>query len=204
MAIGATSFIGILAIAAGLVAAPVAAYPLHDVGWEGTTWGMTASEVTNLMAARGFALVTGSPWLHVPFGGDIPLQTKVDIDGHTYDVAFRFSDRTGGLDAVLIAAVAGSLDGATALHHSLHRALTAQYGPATGADSRDRATNSLTRWTFKKSSIALHLDSSIDARGHRVRQVSIVYLPTAASDRREDDEGMLLLLLMQMLGKGRR
>jgi hypothetical protein len=204
MRTGATCFIGILVIVASLVAAPVPAYSLDDVvGWEGTAWGMTESEVTKSMASRGFNLVAGPPRLGGPSGGDIPLQTKVDIDGNTYDVAFRFSDRTRGLTEVLIGTVAGSPDHAVALHDSLLRALTAQYGPATGAESR-HSTTSLTRWMFKTTTIVLHRDTGTAVRGRHLGHVSIVYLPTTRSDQREPDEGILLLLMLQMLGKGRR
>jgi hypothetical protein len=204
MRTGATCFIGILVIVASLVAAPVPAYSLDDVvGWEGTAWGMTESEVTKSMASRGFNPVAGPPWLGGPSEGDIPLQTKVDIDGNTYDVAFRFSDRTRGLTAVLIGTVAGSPDHAVARHDSLLRALTAQYGPATGAESR-HSTTSLTRWIFKTTTIALHRDTGTAVRGRHLLQVSIVYLPTTRSDQREPDEGILLLLMLQMLGIGRR
>lgn len=204
MRTGATCFIGILVIVASLVAAPVPAYSLDDVvGWEGTAWGMTESEVTKSMASRGFNPVAGPRRLGGPSEGDIPLQTKVDIDGNTYDVAFRFSDRTRGLTAVLIGTVAGSPDHAVALHDSLLRALTAQYGPASGAESR-HSTTSLTRWIFKTTTIALHRDTGTAVRGRHLSQVSIVYLPTTRSDQREPDEGILLLLMLQMLGKGRR
>ena len=203
MRAGAMCFIGILEIAASLVAAPVPGYSLDDVvGWEGTAWGMTESEVTKSMAARGFHPVAGSPRLGGPSEGPIPLQTKVDIDGNTYDVAFRFSDRTRGLTAVLIGTLAGSPDHAVALHDSLLRALTAQYGPATGAESR-HSTTSLTRWMFKTTTIVLHRDTGTDVRGRRLSHVSIAYLPTR-SDQREPDEGIPLLLMLQMLGKGRR
>ena len=203
MRTGATCFIAILVIIASLVAAPVPGYSLDDVvGWEGTAWGMTESEVTKSMASRGFHPVAGPPRLGGPSEGPIPLQTKVDIDGNTYDVAFRFSDRTRGLTEVLIGTVAGSPDHAVALHDSLLRALTAQYGPATGAESR-LSTTSLTRWMFKTTTIVLHRDTGTDVRGRRLSHVSIAYLPTR-SDQREPDEGIPLLLMLQMLGKGRR
>jgi hypothetical protein len=85
MRTGATCFIGILEIAASLVAAPVPGYSLDDVvGWEGTAWGMTESEVTKSIASHGFNPVAGPPRPGGPFEGDIPLQTKVDIDGGKY------------------------------------------------------------------------------------------------------------------------
>jgi hypothetical protein len=199
----AMCFIGSLVIAASLVAAPAPGYSLDDVvGWEGTAWGMTESEVTKSMASHGFRPVAGPPRLAGPSEGPIPLQTKVDIDGNPYDVAFRFSDRTRGLTAVLIGTVAGSPDHAVALHDSLLRALTAQYGPATGAESR-HGTTSLTRWMFKTTTIVLHRDADTDVRGRRLGHVSIAYLPTR-SDQREPDEGIPLLLMLQILGKGRR
>lgn len=203
MRTGEVCFIGILAIAASLVTGPVSGYSLDDVlGWEGTAWGMTESEVTKSIASRGFHPVAGSPRLGGSSEGPIPLQTKVDIDGNTYDVAFRFSDRTRGLTGVLIGTVGGSPDHVGALHGSLLRALTAQYGPATGAESR-RSTTSLTRWMFRTTTIVLHRDTGTDVRGRRLGHVSIVYLPTR-SDQREPDEGIPLLLMLQMLGKGRR
>jgi hypothetical protein len=204
MRTGAMCFIGSLVIVASLVAAPMPAYSLDDiVGWEGTTWGMTESEVTKSMVSRGFNPVAGPPRHGGPFEGDIPLRRKVDIDGNTYDVAFRFSDRTRGLTEVLIGTVTDSPDHAVVLHDSLLHALTAQYGPATGTESR-HGTTSLTRWIFKTTTIALHRDTGTAVRGRHLSQVSIVYLPTTRSDQREPDEGILLLLMLQMLGKGRR
>jgi hypothetical protein len=126
MRTGATCFIGILVIVANLVAAPMPAYSLADVvGWAGAAWGMTESEVTKSMASHGFHPVAGPRRLGGPSEGPRPLQTKVNIDGKPYDVAFRFSDRTRGLTAVLIGSVASSPDHAVALHDSLLRALTA-------------------------------------------------------------------------------
>jgi hypothetical protein len=203
MKTGEVYFIGILVVAASLVAGPVSGYSLDDVvGWECTAWGMTESEVTKSIASRGFQPVAGAPRLGGPSEGAIPLQTKIDIDGNTYDVAFRFSDRTRGLTEVLIGTVAGSADHAGGLHDSLLRALTAQYGPATGAESR-HSTTSLTRWMFRTTTIVLHRDTGTDVRGRRLSRVFIVYLPTRP-DQREPDEGIPLLLMLQMLGKGRR
>lgn len=93
MRTGATCFIAILVIIASLVAAPVPGYSLDDVvGWQGTAWGMTESEVTKSMASRGFHPVAGPPRLGGSSQDPIPLQTKVDIDGNTYES--RFGSRT--------------------------------------------------------------------------------------------------------------
>jgi hypothetical protein len=188
-------------IVAGLVALPMPAHSLDDVlGWEGTAWGMTESEVTKKMASRGFKPVVASSRVGDAIEGEIPLQTKVVIDGNTYDAALRFVDR--GLTAVLISTVTDSADRAVALHDGVLRSLTARYGASSITESR--GTSSLIRWTFKTTTIALRREAVVDVRGRPRRQVSIVYTPATQSDEREPDEGILFLLLLQMLGKGRR
>jgi hypothetical protein len=204
MTAGTTCLIGIPVIAACLVIAPVRAHSLDDVlGWEGAAWGMTESEVTTRMASRGFPLVNGRPPTSIPLAGNVPFHTKAGIAGTTYDVAFRFSERTRGLDAVLMGTLADSPDRAAALHDRTLEVLTDQHGPATSADSLDRR-NSLTRWVFETTTIVLQLETGLNVRGRRVGQVFIAYLPSARSDQREASEGMLLLFLLQGLGKGRR
>lgn len=155
--------------------------------------------MTRSLAARGFGPVASSPGLGGPADASTPIQTKVDIDGNTFDVAFRFADR--GLAAVLLSTLADSPDRAGALHDGLLRSLTARYGAPWGAESR--GTTSLTRWIFKTTTIALRRDA-IEVERRPLGQISILYTPTMQSDRREPDEGMLFLLLLQMLGKGRR
>lgn len=201
MRMAATCISGMLVIVAALVAVPIPVHSLDDVlGWEGTAWGMSESEVTKRLVSRGFKPVMGPSRVGGEIDGEIALRTKVAIDGNTYDAAFRFADR--GLTAVLIGTATDSPDRAVALHDSLLRSLTAQYGASSSAESR--GTASLIRWTFKTTTIALRRDTVPNNPGRPLSQVSIVYTPATQSDEREPDEGILFLLLLQMLGKGRR
>ena len=189
---------------AGLVIAPQRGYPLDDVsGWQGTTWGMTKSEVTRSLEARGFRLVPSRTTLAAPFGHHFPFQTTIEIDDHSYTVGFQFQDRSGRLTGVMIGTLDDSREHAVKLHGSLLRSLAGRYGPPGDTESRGSVT-AASRWTFKTTTIALRLDTDVATRGRRLTQVSVTYSPTAGPDQRQPQDKFLMLALLRLLGEGWR
>jgi hypothetical protein len=116
-----------LLVFAVLVSTPTPAYPFVDdvVGWPGLTWGMTEPEVRRSVDALGMRVITSHPPVAGPFTSYVPLKTSVELDGNTYDVAFRFLDRTERLDAVVVSSPDSSREQALKLQGSLLRTLTA-------------------------------------------------------------------------------
>jgi hypothetical protein len=204
MTTGARYFTGTLLMVASLVVVPVPASALDDVlGWEGTTWGMTESEVAKAMEAHGFDLLPGRTPLGGPSARTIRFRTTAEIGGNTYNVAFQFLDRTRRLSGVLIGTLDDSREHTLMLHDSLLRTLTARYGPPSDAESRGSLTAS-TRWTFKTTTIALRLDADAGLRGYRLAQVSVVYEPNTGSDQREAKGKLGVLALLKLLSEGWR
>jgi hypothetical protein len=203
--IAATKYlIGTVLMVASLVIGPVRAYPVDDVsGWQGMTWGMTELEVARSMEARGFRLAPNRTSLAAPFEHHIPFQTTIEIDGHSYTVAFQFEDRSGRLAGVVIGTLDDSREHAVKLYGSLLRSLTGRYGPPGATESRGSVA-AASRWTFKTTSIALRLDTDVTARGPRRTQVSVAYSPTAGPDQRQAQDKFLMMGLLRLLGEGWR
>jgi hypothetical protein len=197
-------FFGTLVMVVGLVLAPVSTYALDDVlGWEGTTWAMTESEVAKAMEAHSFDLIAARTPLGGPLARTIRFRTTAEIGGHTYDVAFQFLDRTRRLDGVLIGALDTSREHSLNLYDSLLRTLTARHGPPSEAESRANLTKS-NRWTFKTTIIVLHFDAEAGVRGHPLTQVSLVYEPNTGPDERDAKAKGRILALLRLLSEGWR
>jgi hypothetical protein len=195
---------GILVILLSTATMPRPAHSLEDVlGWEGTVWGMSQSDVAAYAASHGLDLVPGHPALGGPTTRNIPFHSKVEIGGYSCDVGFQFSDRTQQLNAVVIGAADVSRDLALRVHASLLRALTARHGPPSSADSRGSVA-AVTRWTSRTTTIALRLDTDTPVRGQRATHVYVVYAPTELQGEHETNEKMLLLALLKLLAEGRR
>jgi hypothetical protein len=204
MTIGARYFFGTLVMLAGLVVVPVYTSALDDVlGWEGTTWGMTESEVSKAMEAHGYQLMSGRTPLGGPLARTIRFRTTAEIGKHTYDVAFQFLDRTRRLDGVLIGALDTSREHSLKLHDSLLRTLTARYGPPTEAESRSNLTTS-TRWMFKTTIIALRFDAEAGVRGQPLTQVSLLYEPNTGPEQHDAKDKGRVLALLRLLTEGWR
>jgi hypothetical protein len=204
MTTGARYFFGTLLMLAGLVVVPVSTSALDDVlGWEGTTWGMTESEVAKALEARGFDLISGRTPLGGPLARTIRCRTTAEIGGHTYDVALQFLDRTRRLDGVLIGTLDASREHALNLYDSLLRTLTARYGPPSDAESRGSLTAGA-RWMFKTTIIALRFDTEAGVRGHPLTQVSLLYEPDTGPDQRDAKDKGRVLALLRLLSEGWR
>jgi hypothetical protein len=182
-------------VLAATLAVTVPAQALQDVrGWRNTTWKMSESEVKRSVAALGL-LVTPAPASPSP-PAEVPFTTKVDIDGSEYDVAFHFLDDPRQLDRVQLGGQDVPREDALRRHGSLLRILTDQLGAPTETDSRG-ALLSMTRWTFKTTTIALNMYTDTGARD-RSTQVAVTYSPTA---QRAEDRGKVLGFgLLQFLG----
>lgn len=204
MTTGARYFFGTLLMLAALVAVPASTSALDDVlGWEGTTWGMTESEVAKALEAQGFHLISVRSPLGGPLARTIRFRTSAEIGGHPYDVAFQFLDRTRRLDGVLIGALDASREHALNLYDRLLRTLASRYGPPSDAESRSSLTTSA-RWTFKTTMIALRLDTETGVSGHPLTQVSLLYEPNTGPDQRHAKDKGRVLALLRLLSEGWR
>ena len=204
MTTGARYFLGTLLMLAALVVVPASTPALDDVlGWEGTTWGMTESEVAKALEAHGFHLISVRAPLGGPLARTIRFRTSAEIGGHTYDVAVQFLDRTRRLDGVLIGALDPSREHALNLYARLRRTLAARYGPPSDAESRGSLTTSA-RWTFKTTIIALSLDTGAGVSGHPLTQVSLLYGPNTEPDQRHAKDKGRVLALLKLLSEGWR
>jgi hypothetical protein len=182
----------VLAVA---LAVTMPAQALQDVrGWRNTSWKMSESEVKRSVAALGL-VVTPAPASPSP-PAEVPFTTKVDIDGSEYEVAFHFLDDSRQLGRVQVGGQDVPREDALRRHASLLRTLTDQLGPPSETDSRG-ALLSMTRWTFKTTTIALNMYTDTGARD-RSTQVAVTYSPTA---QRAEDRGKVLGFgLLQFLG----
>lgn len=182
-------------VLAATLAVTVPAQALQDVrGWRNTTWKMSESEVKRSVAALGL-LVTPAPASPSP-PAEVPFTTKVDIDGSEYEVAFHFLDDSRQLGRVQVGGQDVPREDALRRHASLLRMLTDQLGSPSETDSRG-ALLSMTRWTFKTTTIALNMYTDTGARD-RSTQVAVTYSPTA---QRAEDRGKVLGFgLLQFLG----
>ena len=182
-------------VLAAALAVTLPAQALQDVrGWRNTTWKMSESEVRRSVAALGL-VVTSAPASPSP-PAEVPFTTKVDIDGSEYEVAFHFLDDSRQLGRVQVGGQDVPREDALRRHASLLRTLTDQLGPPSETDSRG-ALLSMTRWTFKTTTIALNMYTDTGARD-RSTQVAVTYSPTA---QRAEDRGKVLGFgLLQFLG----
>ena len=182
-------------VLAATLAVTVPAQALQDVrGWRNTTWKMSESEVKRSVAALGL-VVTPAPASPSP-PAEVPFTTKVDIDGSEYEVAFHFLDDSRQLGRVQVGGQDVPREDALRRHASLLRMLTDQLGSPSETDSRG-ALLSMTRWTFKTTTIALNMYTDTGARD-RSTQVAVTYSPTA---QRAEDRGKVLGFgLLQFLG----
>ena len=118
------------------------------------------------------------------------------MEGSEYDVAFHFLDDPRQLGRVQLGGQDAPREDALRRHGSLLRMLTERLGVPTETDSRGTLL-SMTRWTFKTTTIALNMYTDTGARG-RSTQVGLVYAPTA--QRGEDREKVLGFGLLQLFG----
>ena len=185
----------VVLILAATLTVTTPAQALQDIrGWRNTTWKMSESEVKRSVAALGLvvtpALASPSPPAEVPF------RTKVEIEGIEYDVAFHFLDDPRQLGRVQVGGQDVPREDALRRHASLLRMLTDRLGAPSETDSRG-ALLSMTRWTFKTTTIALNMYTDTGARD-RSTQVAVTYSPTA---QRAEDRGKILGFgLLQFLG----
>ena len=182
-------------VLAATLAVTVPAQALQDVrGWRNTTWKMSESEVKRSVVALGL-VVTPTPASPAP-PAEVPFTTKVNIDGSEYEVAFHFLDDSRQLGRVQVGGQDVPREDALRRHASLLRMLTDQLGSPSETDSRG-ALLSMTRWTFKTTTIALNMYTDTGARD-RSTQVAVTYSPTA---QRAEDRGKVLGFgLLQFLG----
>jgi len=174
------------------------AYSLDDLlGWQTTRWGMTEEEVRGQLESYGF-LLTSLPafygrWLEA----DAPFSTTVEMAGSYYDAIFMFSKDTRRLGRVMIRTVDFSREHALTLHESLLRALTGNYGQPTETQA---GVASVTRWTFKTTTVVLSLYTEIAVPRNPITQVVVIYAPSLAAA--EDPKDKLLGLgLLRALGE---
>jgi hypothetical protein len=183
-----------LVLAASL-AVTIPAQAVDDVrGWRNTTWKMSESQVKRSVGALGLVVTPAAASPALP--ATVPFTTKVDIDGSEYDVAFYFHDDSRQLGRVQVGGQDAPREDALRRHASLLRTLTERLGAPTETDSRGSLL-SMTRWTFKTTTIALNMYTDTGARG-RVTQVGVTYSPTAQGG--EDREKILGFGLLQLLG----
>ena len=184
-------------VLAATLAVTIPAQALEDVrGWRNTTWKMSESEVKRSVSTLGLVLtpVPASPW-PAPFA-DVPFKTKIEIDGSEYDVLFHFLDDPRQLGRVQVGGQDVPREDALKRHVSLLRMLTDRLGTPSETDSRGGLL-SMTRWTFKTTTIALNMYTDTGARD-RSTQVAVTYSPTA---QRAEDRGKVLGFgLLQFLG----
>ena len=183
----------VMLILAATLAVTMPAQALQDVrGWRNTTWKMNEAEVKRSLGALGL-VVTPAPTSPPT---EVPFMTRVDIDGSEYDVAFQFLDDPRQLSRVQVGGQDAPREDALRRHASLLRTLTERLGTPTETDSRGSLL-SMTRWTFKTTTIALNMYTDTGARD-RSTQVAVTYSPTA--QRVEDREKVLGFGLLQLLG----
>ena len=189
-------------VLAAALAVTLPAQALQDVrGWRNTTWKMSESEVKRSVRALGLVVTPtpAAPWPSPP--AELPFKTKVDIDGSEYDVAFHFLDDPRQLGRVQVGGQDAPREDALRRHGSLLRTLTDRLGAPSETDSRG-VLLSMTRWTFKTTTIALNMYTDTGARD-RSTQVAVTYSPTA--QRTEDREKVLGFGLLQLFsGSWRR
>ena len=175
-------------VLAATLAVTLPAQALQDVrGWRNTTWKMSESEVKRSVGALGL-VVTPAPASPSPAPpAEVPFTTKVEIDGSEYEVAFYFLDDPHQLSRVQVGGQDAPREDALRRHASLLRTLTDQLRAPTETDSRG-ALLSMTRWTFKTTTIALNMYTDTGARD-RSTQVAVTYSPTA---QRAEDRGKVL------------
>ena len=182
-------------VLAAALAVTMPAQALQDVrGWRNTTWKMSESEVKRSVAALGL-VVTPAPASPSP-PAEVAFTTQVDIDGNEYDVAFYFLDDPRQLGRVQVGGQDVPREDALRRHASLLRMLTDRLGAPSETDSRGGLL-SMTRWTFKTTTIALNMYTDTGARD-RSTQVAVTYSPTA--QHAEDREKVLGFGLLQLLG----
>ena len=185
----------VLLILAATLAVTMPAQALQDVrGWRNTAWKMSESEVKRSVNALGL-VVTPTPASPSP-PAEVPFTTKVDIDGSEYEVAFHFLDDSHQLGRVQVGGQDAPREDGLRRHASLLRTLTERLGAPSETDSRGPLL-SMTRWTFKTTTIALNMYTDTGARD-RSTQVAVTYSPTA--QRAEDREKVLGFGLLQLLG----
>ena len=187
--------VSVTLILAATLAVSTPAQALQDVrGWRNTTWKMSESEVKRSVTALGLVVMPASP--SPPPPADVPFRTKIEIDGSEYDVAFHFVDEPRQLGRVQVGGQDAPREDALRRHASLLRTLTDQLGAPRETDSRGPLL-SMTRWTFKTTTIALNMYTDSGARD-RSSQVAVTYSPTA---QRAEDRGKVLGFgLLQFLG----
>src|SRR5687767_11812705 len=178
------------------------AQALEDVrGWRNTTWKMTESEVKRSLGELGLVVTPAPTWLWPVPPAEVPFKTKVDIEGTEYDVAFHFLDDPRQLDRVQVGGRDVPREEALRRHAALRRMLTERLGAPSETDSRGGLL-SMTRWTFRTTTIALSMYTDTAARD-RPTQVAVTYSPTA--QRAEEREKVLGFGLLQLLsGFGKR
>jgi hypothetical protein len=184
-------------VLAAILAVTMPAQALEDVrGWRNTTWKMSESEVKRSVGALGL-VVTPVPASPPPSpSADVPFKTKIGIDGSEYDVAFYFLDDSRQLGRVQVGGQDAPREDALRRHASLLRTLTDQLGAPSETDSRGPLL-SMTRWTFKTTTIALNMYTDTGGRD-RSTQVAVTYSPTA---QHAEDRGKVLGFgLLQFLG----
>jgi hypothetical protein len=176
------------------------AHPLDDVlGWQNTRWGMTPSEVSRSIESLKLSVTPLPPPYARALGADAPFKTSVEIAGSHYDAIFLFSADTQRLDRVLVRTLDFSREHALALHGRLLRALTEQYGPP-GETESGGTTASLTRWTFRTTTVILTMHTDTPVPGNPVTQLAIMYAPTATAPEDAKDK-LLGLGLLRALGE---
>ena len=182
-------------VLAATLAVTTPAQALQDVrGWRNTTWKMSEPEVKRSVAALGLVVTPALVSSSLP--AEVPFRTKVEIDGIEYDVAFHFLDDPRQLGRVQVGGQDVPREDALRRHASLLRMLTDRLGAPSETDSRGGLL-SMTRWTFKTTTIALNMYTDTGARD-RSTQVAVTYSPT--SQRVEDREKVLGFGLLQLLG----
>ena len=183
-----------LVLAASL-AVTMPAQAIEDVrGWRNTTWKMSESQVKRSGGALGLVVTPAPASPALP--ATVPFTTKVDIDGSEYDVAFHFLDDPRQLGRVQVGGQEVPREDALRRHASLLRMLTERLGTPSETDARGTLL-SMTRWTFKTTTIALNMYTDTGARD-RSTQVAVTYSPT--SQRAEDRGKVLGFGLLQFLG----
>jgi hypothetical protein len=200
------AIVGFPLLTAAVLALASPAYPVDDVpGWQNTRWGMTMSEVRKSVESLGLPLAPlPAPYARA-LGADAPFKTSVEIAGGHYDAIFLFAEETQRLGRVLIRTVDFSRQHALALHDALLRALTERYGEPGETDSRGSVA-SLTRWTFKTTTVVLSRYTDMTVPGNPVTQVMVTYAPTAAAAQDPKDKllGLGLLRALGEFGRGSR
>jgi hypothetical protein len=191
----------------GAVLAPMSgAHPADDVlGWQTTRWGMTPSEVKGSIESLKLPATSLPRPYGRALGADAPFQTSVEIAGNHYDAIFLFSEGTHRLDRVLVRTVDFSREHALALHDSLLGALTEQYGRPGETESRG-TTATLTRWTFRTTTVTLTMHTDTAVPGNPVTHLGIIYAPTATASEDPKDKllGLGLLRALGEIGHGAR